>query len=140
MLAPKLLKPRLATIVGSGELAAAQIEKLVKIFSMKRDADVAYNMALENISKEIEVYLEEKTGFLTEMMANFQSYLATIHQNKLILINGYLDEVIDSLNKEKPYKINESFVNRVNQEEHKIEEVVSNIKQVQVLKHSSQRR
>ena len=86
MLTPKLLKPRLATIVGSGELAGQQVQKLIKIFSMKRDAEAAYTLALEGINREIDLYLDAKTGFLTEMMINFQSYLATIHQNKMILI------------------------------------------------------
>ena len=94
MLTPKLLKPRLATIVGSGELAYQQIEKLIKIFTLKREAEKTYTVALEAINKEIDQYLDAKTGFLTEMMMSFQSYLATIHENKLILIDGYTNEVI----------------------------------------------
>ena len=54
--------------------------------NMKRNADNNYKNSLELINHELEKYIVQENGFLTDIVKAFQSYITVIHQNTTVLI------------------------------------------------------
>ena len=57
--------------------------------NMKRNADNNYRNSLELINHELEKYVVQENGFLTDIVKSFQSYITVIYQNTTQLIEGY---------------------------------------------------
>lgn len=68
---------------------------------MKRKSDSEYKANLELINKELERYVVQENGFLTDIIRAFQSYITVIHQNMSTLIEGYDNEILSFLTKAK---------------------------------------
>ena len=55
----------------------------------KRKAEEDYKTSLETVHKELDKYIIKETGFLTEIVRSFQSYINVVHHNQISLIEGY---------------------------------------------------
>lgn len=56
---------------------------------MKRQAEFDYKANLEAINRELEKYIVQDNGFLTDIIKAFQSYITVIYTNQTALIDGY---------------------------------------------------
>lgn len=68
---------------------------------MKRQAEWDYKNSLEGINRELEKYIVQENGFLTEIVKAFQSYVTVVYTNQTELINGYDNEILNFLIKAK---------------------------------------
>lgn len=53
---------------------------------MKRKAEWDYKISLEGINRELEKYIVQENGFLTEIVRSFQSYITVVYHNQNALI------------------------------------------------------
>lgn len=68
---------------------------------MKRKAEYDYKLSLEAINQELERYVVQDNGFLTDIIKAFQSYITVIYTNQSALIDGYDHEILSFLQQAK---------------------------------------
>lgn len=91
------LSSKLSDIGRAHQYQANRLKELNRILGLKRKADIDYCNTLQSINSEIVRYLENKPGFMNDMIESYQSYLAILHQQKTSLIEAYSHEVIEAL-------------------------------------------
>lgn len=62
--------------------------------SIKRKAEYDYQLSLETVNRELEKYINSNTGFLTDIVKSYQSYITIIYHNQKTLIEGYDNEIL----------------------------------------------
>lgn len=89
---------------------------------MKRKAEWDYKISLEGINRELEKYIVQENGFLTEIVRSFQSYITVVYHNQNALIEGYDNEILSFLVQAKESKMEDELINRVKFFDNKVNE------------------
>ena len=98
--------------------------------NMKRKADFEYKTSLELVNRELEKYVVQENGFLTDIVRSFQSYITVIHQNTSTLIEGYDQEILAFLIKARQSTLEQEMVSNVRFFDEKITECQQKIIEV----------
>ena len=70
-------------------------------------------MNLELVNQQLERYIVQENGFLTDIIKAFQSYVTVIHQNMSTLIDGYDHEILSFMVKAKQSTMEEELIRNV---------------------------
>lgn len=84
-----LLFEKIENIKAASQFQHKLIDSIWQIMQMKRKAENDYKVSLEGINRELERYVVQENGFLTDIVKAFQSYITVIYQNQNALIEGY---------------------------------------------------
>lgn len=104
---------KIESIKAASQFEHTLIDSIWKMMQMKRKAESDYKLSLEAINHELEKYIVQENGFLTEIVKSFQSYITVIYQNQNALIEGYDHEILSFLLKAKESKMEEDLISRV---------------------------
>lgn len=96
-----LLYQKVEGIKAASQFEHKLIDSIFNIMQMKRKAQFDYKIALEGINRQLQRYIFQENGFLTEIVKSFQSYITVIYQNQVTLIDGYDNEILNFLLKAK---------------------------------------
>lgn len=100
----KKLSERISSLKAASDFQHKLIDSIYSIMSLKRKAEIDYRTSLENINRELEKYIISDSGFLTDIIRAYQSYITIVYQNQSTLIDGYDNEILSFLIKAKDSK------------------------------------
>jgi hypothetical protein len=122
-----LLFEKIENIKTASQFEHKLIDSIWLIMQMKRKTDHDYKTNLETINRELEKYIVQENGFLTDIVQAFQSYVSVIHQNMSTLIDGYDNEILSFLQKAKETNMQHELISNVQLFDQKITECQDNI-------------
>jgi len=100
-----LLYEKIENIVAASQFEHKLIDSIWQIMQLKRKAEKDYAISLEAVNRELERYVIQDNGFLTDIIQAFQSYITVIYHNQTALIDGYDNEILNFLQRAKESKV-----------------------------------
>ena len=117
-----LLFEKIENIKAASQFEHKLIDSIWLIMQMKRKTDFQYKTNLEAVNRELERYVVQENGFLTDIVKAFQSYITVIYNNMSTLIQGYDNEILNFLQRAKMSTMEQELVNNVKFFDQKITE------------------
>lgn len=108
-----LLYEKIENIVAASQFEHKLIDSIWQIMQLKRKAEKEYAVSLEAVNRELQRYVIQDNGFLTDIIQAFQSYISVIYHNQTALIDGYDNEILNFLQRAKESKVEVELIQRV---------------------------